>query len=222
MTLVQNQNKRISNAYRASKNYYDTALEGKSFWSKIYTGLLWKADDLAVRNRLFAYLPDDFSGKLLDVPVGTGLFTAEKYRSMKNAKITALDYSQDMLEHALRRFSMLTNVVCVQGDVGRLPYADGEFDAILSMNGFHAFPDKKAAFSETARVLKKGGSFLAAFYIKKERLLTDLMVNLVLARCGWFTPPFWKKAELEIILREYYSEAEINNVNSMVIVHCVK
>jgi ubiquinone/menaquinone biosynthesis C-methylase UbiE len=219
---MQKREKQITKAYRASKNYYNTALEGKTFWSKIYMGFLWKVDDWVVINKLFASLPEDFSGKLLDVPVGTGLFTADKYRAMKNAKITALDYSPDMLEQARQRFSELANVACVQGDVGKLTFADGEFDAILSMNGFHAFPDKKAAFAETARVLKNGGTFLATFYIKKERLLTDLMVNLVLARRGWFTPPFQTKAELEAILREYYREIEIDNVNSMVIVRCVK
>jgi ubiquinone/menaquinone biosynthesis C-methylase UbiE len=219
---VKNRKKQITSAYRASKNYYDNALEGKSLWSKIYMGFWWKVDDWAVRNKLFSSLPDDFSGRLLDVPVGTGLFTAEKYRAMKNAKITALDYSQDMLEQARRRFDGLSNVACVQGDVGKLPFADGDFDAVLSMNGFHAFPDKKAAFSETVRALKNGGAFLATFYIKKERWLTDVMVDLVLARRGWFTPPFWTKAELEAILREYYREVEIDNVNSMVIVRCVK
>jgi ubiquinone/menaquinone biosynthesis C-methylase UbiE len=213
---------RLQRAYSSSKNYYDTALEGKTFWAKIYMGFLWKVDDWAVRNKLFACLPDDFSGNLLDVPVGTGLFTATQYSAMKKAKITALDYSEDMLEQARQRFSGLDKISCVQGDVGKLAFADGEFDAILSMNGFHAFPDKKAAFSETARVLKKGGTFLATFYIKKERWITDVMVNLVLARRGWFTPPFWTKSELDTILREYYREVEINNVNSMVIVRCVK
>jgi ubiquinone/menaquinone biosynthesis C-methylase UbiE len=219
---VRSRKKQISSAYHSSKNYYDTALEGKTFWAKIYMGFLWKVDDWAVRNKLFACLPDDFSGKLLDVPVGTGLFTATQYSAMKKAEITALDYSQDMLEQARQRFSGFTNVACVQGDVGKLPYADGEFDAVLSMNGFHAFPDKKAAFSETARVLKNGGTFLATFYIKKERWITDVMVNLVLARRGWFTPPFWTQAELKEILCEYYSEIEIDNVNSMVVVRCVK
>jgi hypothetical protein len=52
--------------------------------------------------------------------------------------------------------------------------------------------------------------------------LSFLMVNLVLAKRGWFTPPFWTKMEIEAILREYYSEVEIDNVNSMVILHCVK
>ncbi len=30
---------------------------------------------------------------------------------------------------------------------------------MLSLNGFHAFPDKEAAYRETYRVLKKGGTF---------------------------------------------------------------
>jgi len=165
------------------------------------TRILWNVDDWAVRNKLFSSLTEDFSGRLLDVPTGTGLFTAEQYRTMKNTEIIALDYSEDILEQARRRFSDIENVTCVQGDVGKLPYEDGAFDALLSMNGFHVFPDKDAAFSETARVLKNGGTFLATFYIKGERKITDWMVNLVLARRGWFTPPFWTKAELTEILQ---------------------
>jgi ubiquinone/menaquinone biosynthesis C-methylase UbiE len=219
---MQNREDYIGRAYRASKNYYDDALGGESFWSKIYMGVLWNVDDWAVLDRLFSHLPDDFSGRLLDVPVGTGLFTSPKYRSMKNAAITALDFSEDMLTQARRRFSGCENVTCVQGDVGNLPYEDGAFDAVLSMNGFHAFPDKDAAFSETARVLKAGGLFLATFYIRGERGITDFMVNAVLAKRGWFTPPFWTKAELEEILHTYYRDVEIENMNSMVILHCVK
>jgi SAM-dependent methyltransferase len=37
---------------------------------------------------------------------------------------------------------------------------------VVSMNGFHAFPNKKKAFQETWRVLKPGGTFIACFYIK--------------------------------------------------------
>lgn len=219
---MENREKQISYAYHTSKKYYDNALTGKGIWGKIYMELLWNVNDWDVRDKLFSYLPENFSGKLLDVPTGTGLFTVEKYRIMNNAEITALDYSDDMLEQARQRFSGIKNVTCVQGDVGKLPYADGEFDAILSMNGFHAFPDKDAAFSETARVLKKEGTFVATFYIKGERKLTDWMVNLVLARRGWFTPPFWTKDELVLILQKYYSKIEIDNVNSMVMLHCVK
>lgn len=38
--------------------------------------------------------------------------------------------------------------------MGALPYEDGTFDIVLSLNGFHAFPDKEAAYREVFRVLK--------------------------------------------------------------------
>ena len=38
-------------------------------------------------------------------------------------------------------------------------------DTVVSMNGFHAFPDKQKAFHEIWRVLKPGGNFIACFYI---------------------------------------------------------
>ena len=53
----------------------------------------------------------------------------------------------------------LKNVSFQQGDVGALPFADGSFDTVLSLNGFHAFPDKEAAYRETFRVLRPGGTF---------------------------------------------------------------
>lgn len=184
--------------------------------------ILWDVDDWVIRDKLFSYIEKDFSGKLLDVPTGTGLFTQDKYLKMESAEIIALDYSEDMLTQAQERFFGMNNVTCVQGDVGNLSFANAEFDVVLSMNGFHAFPDKEAAFSETARVLKPGGVFLATFYIKKERRLTDWMVSLVLSKRGWFTPPFWTRSELLKILEKYYSQIKIDTINSMVILKCTK
>jgi ubiquinone/menaquinone biosynthesis C-methylase UbiE len=219
---MRERSEKISSAYRAFRNYYDDVMIGKGPWKNIYAVLWGNVDDWAVRDKLFAYLGEDFSGALLDVPVGTGLFTAEKYRAMKGAEVTALDYSEDMLEKARLRFEGLENVVCARGDVGKLPYADGEFDAVLSMNGFHVFPDKDAAFSETSRVLRKGGLFIATFYIKGERKLTDLMVNTILSRRGWFSPPFQTMAELEAILHKHYDKVELGNENSIAIMRCTK
>ena len=61
-------------------------------------------DDNEIARKVLSYIPDDFSGKLLDVPVGTGVFTAAKYAVMDGAEITCLDYSVDMLDQARERF----------------------------------------------------------------------------------------------------------------------
>ena len=96
------------------------------------------------------------SGKLLEVPVGTGILTMPVYQTLPKADITCLDYSADMMGQAQEKADRLhlKNVTFRQGDVGALPYADGAFDIVLSLNGFHAFPDKEAAYREVFRVLR--------------------------------------------------------------------
>jgi ubiquinone/menaquinone biosynthesis C-methylase UbiE len=214
---------KIAKAYKSSENYYDDALTGKRWWAKLYMNVIWGANDWEIAARLFFdFLPKDFSGEQLDVPTGTGLFTAERYRAMPGARITALDYSETMLEKARARFADCPNVTCMQGDVGALAFEDASFDVVLSMNGFHAFPDKDAAFRETARVLKPDGLFLSTFYVKGERRATDVFVKAFLEPKGFFTPPHRTKNELQAILRRHYREIDMQTRGGVVILRCAK
>lgn len=106
-------------------------------------------------------------GRILEVPVGTGVLTMPVYQGLPSADVTCLDYSADMMARAKRRAKNmgLSNVRFLQGDVGKLPFADASFDLVLSLNGFHAFPDKDAAYREILRVLRPGGIFTGCFYI---------------------------------------------------------
>ncbi len=85
---------------------------------------------------------------MLEVPVGTGVLSMPVYERLPDADITCLDYSPDMMEGARRQAEKrsLENVSFMQGDAGKLPFPDGSFDLVLSLNGFHAFPDKEEAF----------------------------------------------------------------------------
>ena len=181
-------------------------------------------DDIEIAAKVLRMIPQDFSGKLLDVPVGTGVFTAEKYRALPGAEITCVDYSEDMLMQAQNRFSQLglAHVNCVQGDVGDLNFSGEYFDIVLSMNGFHAFPNKQKAFSETARVLKKGGIFCGCFYIKGQCKRTDFIVNALLAKKGWFTPPFQTLQQLTNTLSELYTHIEVHNESAIAYFKCIK
>ena len=110
----------------------------------------------------------------------------------------------------------------MQGDVGKLPFGDCTFDTVLSMNGFHAFPDKDRAFSEMTRVLKKGGKLVACFYIKGRSKVTDALVKNVLARKGWFTPPFDTSGMLMKRLESAYEVTNWHIRGSMVYFRAVK
>ena len=214
---------KIQAAYEASKNIYDEVLTQGNFFSRMYIKLFWSGtDDNEIARKVLSYIPDDFSGKLLDVPVGTAVFTQRKWSSLKNEHITCLDYSTDMLEQAKRRLDGQAHINFIQGDVGNLQMDDESFDIVLSMNGFHAFPDKQKAFSETCRVLKSGGDFIACFYIRGKSKKTDWLVKNILAKKGWFTPPFQTEEELKNTLQKMYKEVKLHVDGSMAYFHCVK
>ena len=210
---------KIKKSYRFSKSFYDDAITQGKWWSRLYFKLLWGGvDDNEIARRVLSWIPDDFSGKLLDVPVGTAVFTAEKYSLMHQADITCLDYSQDMLEQAENRFSAagINNIKTIQGDVAALPFEDGSFDTVLCMNGLHVFPDKPKAYAEICRILKAGGELLACFYIAGEQKVADWLARTIMTRMGWFTPLFDTAESLRQRLEPHYVLIDFHVEGAMV------
>ena len=151
----------IRNAYRltGSGSFYDGMITCSTGPGRAVCRLVWdmgKAECDAYLEEALSGIPEGFAGRLLEVPVGTGILTMPLYATLPDAEITCLDYSPDMMAQAREKAERLglSNVRFQQGDVGALPFPDGSFDAVLSLNGFHAFPDKEAAYRETFRVLK--------------------------------------------------------------------
>ena len=226
-----NRHEEIKASYRTLgggfANLYDGIITRSTPIGKLMDSLVWGLDaSLAAKwiNDALAPIPEDFKGTLLEVPVGTGVLTVPVYRNLKDAQITCLDYSAEMMRNAERRAEALAvkNVSFVQGDVGALPFEDESFDVVLSMNGFHAFPDKDAAFSETHRVLKKGGTFCGCFYIAGEFQRTDWFVRHMYVPKGFFTPPFETRETLEKRLKELYAEVHVCPVRAEGVFCCVK
>ena len=167
--------------------------------------------------RALSGIPEDFSGRLLEVPVGTEVLTMPIYQGLPHADITCLDYSADMMAQAQRRAGNLglDHVQFRQADVGRLPFSGERFDLVLSLNGFHAFPDKEAAYRETFRVLKPGGIFCGCFYVKGENRRTDWFIEHLYTPRGFFTPPYETADSLRKRLETLYAQAKLETVESM-------
>lgn len=97
---------KIQSAYRDSKDIYDDVLTQGNFFSRLYIRFFWSGtDDIRIAREILSYIPDDFEGKILDVPVGTAVFTEEKWKDLNKADITCLEYSEDMLNQAKLRLS---------------------------------------------------------------------------------------------------------------------
>jgi SAM-dependent methyltransferase len=73
--------------------------------------------------------------------------------------VVACDLSPEMLDVVARAAATrgLDNLLTQQGVAERLPFADGEFDGVLSRYSAHHWRDFDAGLREVARVLRPGG-----------------------------------------------------------------
>ena len=196
----------VSQSYDGSASKYDSYMTSSSLSMKLLNMLFRRiGDDFDYAEKLFSYLPSQFDGVLLDVPVGTGVLTDSLYARYPDATIIGVDYSMGMLQEARKRFEKrgLDNVRLVRADVANLPLDGGAVDIVLSMAGLHAFPDKQAAVAEMRRVLRPDGSLVASSYVKGDSWRCVWFVKPYAVPKGFFSPPFFTKDEVGSYLKGF-------------------
>lgn len=126
---------------------------------------------------MFAGLGLTAGQRILEVGVGTGL-------NLKNypagTTVVGIDRSEPMLNIARGRLEGLTaKVELVQADGAKLPFEDGEFDAVVCTFVLCSCADPSGMLSEMTRVCRRGGR-MALFDFHKARtnqaLLGDQML----------------------------------------------
>ena len=206
---------------------YDGMMTNSSFLGRLAIRYFWQLSDIKYIefiNQAFAGNPKDFSGNLLEVPIGTGVLSLPFYKDLPATEIIGVDYSQSMLDAAKSNAQKLhlNKIKLIHGDVGNLSFESNSFDIVLSIDGFHVFPDKQAAYNETFRVLKNGGTFCGCMYIKGQNDWTDFFVRNFCERFGYFTPPYETLDTLNARLNEIYNRVKITNVESFAGFVCLK
>ena len=88
------------------------------------------------------------------------------------------------------------------------------FDLVLSVNGFHVFPNKSKAYIETWRMLRCGGIFCGCMYVRGENHITDLFVRQFCQRHELFCPPYETAESLKRRLEGLYEQVELSLVGS--------
>jgi len=150
----------------------------------------------------------------------------------ENGKIIGIDFTEKMIEKARTNADKLgyKNVEFRQGDIENMPIAGGIADVVVSNCVLNLVPDKKQAFAETFRILKKGGHFSVSDIVLVGELPEGLQKSAemhvgcvagaiqkeeylgIISSAGFKEIKIQKEKRIELpdeILKDYLSENEI-------------
>ena len=100
-------------------------------------------------------------GHVLEIGTGKGGLLAELGKHADH--ITTLDNDADqqrLAKHHVRQAGTRCPIRYVIHDAERLPWADGSFDSVVSVNTFHHLEHPMRVFKQMLRVLKPGGKLV--------------------------------------------------------------
>jgi len=131
----------------------------------LYDPFFWLAEraGLAARRRA---LVQRARGRVLEIGAGTGL-NLRHYAN--DAELVLSEPDAAMADRLRRRVAGRRHpATVVLAPAEALPFADGEFDAVVSTLVLCTVPDQAAALREIRRVLRPGGQLLFMEHIRSE------------------------------------------------------
>jgi demethylmenaquinone methyltransferase/2-methoxy-6-polyprenyl-1,4-benzoquinol methylase len=155
------------------------------------------------RRRLVSAIAPAPGQRILDVATGTGMVAFE-LAARGRGEVIGLDQSEAMLGAAQRRLARLASqglehragrISFTRGEAERLPFADGEFDALTFTYLLRYVDDRAATVRELARVVKPGGRIgMVEFGVPEHvvlRALWRVHTRLGLPLLGRLVSPAW-------------------------------
>ena len=98
---------------------------------------------------------------VLEVGSGRGGGASFIVRYKRPRRMVGIDISENAIAFCRERHTA-DNLEFTQGDAESIPFPDISFDAVLNVESSHCYGSIETFFTEAARVLRPGGSFLYA------------------------------------------------------------
>jgi ubiquinone/menaquinone biosynthesis C-methylase UbiE len=117
--------------------------------------------------------------RILDLSTGTGW--ASRLAARRGAAVVGVDIAEQLLEAARARAEAERLPIAYElGDAENLPFADGEFDAVVSTFGVMFASRPEAAAAELARVCRRDGRIALTTWAKRRECLSDVQSHAAL------------------------------------------
>jgi phosphatidylethanolamine/phosphatidyl-N-methylethanolamine N-methyltransferase len=155
-------------------------------WAPVYDAVFGKVIEAGVKQA--AARANAFSGKLLEVGVGTGL-ALRHYGP--HLKVTGIDLSTDMLELARKRVKKSSHgniEALLEMDATSLAFPDNHFDIVVATYVLTVVPDPAKVIHELARVAKPGGTVLIVNHFSVDKGLRGVIEKSLAkhaSKLGW-------------------------------------
>jgi len=153
-----------------------------------YGGMSYDGRWRKVADLMVAHYGLKTGDKVLDVGCGKGFLLHDLVQAVPGLEVTGLDISR----YALNRAKPEVKNRLVEGDAGKLPFADESFDFVFSINTLHVLPcfELEGALGEMMRVGKKH-RYLCVESWRNESEKANLLYWQLTCR-AFFAPAEWE------------------------------
>jgi ubiquinone/menaquinone biosynthesis C-methylase UbiE len=147
------------------------ARKPSGWWGRMVYGHLAAYGHRPVTRWAMSFIDVQPSDRVLDIGCGSGTAIQLIARIATEGLVAGVDYSEDMVQQALRRNAAavrLRRVEIRRGNVAALPYHDESFDKVIAVETFYFWPDAVPNLQEVRRVIRPGGLLALAMEGSRE------------------------------------------------------
>jgi ubiquinone/menaquinone biosynthesis C-methylase UbiE len=152
---------------------------------------------------------------VLDVACGTGHASLAMARLLPRGRVTAVDFSQGMLDQARRKAASLDvrNIEFLERDMQNLGFSGSPFDVAICAFGIFFVEDMDKQLSHIASAVRPGGRVMITnFQENYFHPLKDLMVKRLTGYGVQPPPQTWKRISNEAGSRQLFEKAGLKNI----------